>query len=335
MNGCCNMFYGDAKTGKTRFLLGMIDAYVNGSPTFLGQKLTEENHEILILGPDMQQNTWSRFLTDYHLGERDGSIHERIRGIVAQGMAFRLDRMGIDMVVDHCRESPGLIIVIDSLSTAMSGLGLDENKPNYVDPLEELMDAVAPFKATLIIIHHSKKDSGNGSLATIARGTSALTAKVDQLISMKEFQSSKYGESTGEVELRTKGRAGKPVTLVVQQDEATNSWRSSGSPTELRRRQESIETGEKLSDQQEKLIKVLLASWATDKQPMTAEAIARGMGIDFKTGRTRVYGYLTGLIEKKGFVVEMKPSKGSTDKGKKLFKPTQRALDWAIPVPSF
>ena len=334
MRGGTNLIYGDPKTGKTRLMLGLLGAYVNKAGSFLGKSLSKDESELLIIGPDMQQSTWGHFLHEFHLGDADGYFNERIRSIVTQGMSFRLDDEGIQLIVEHCKESKGLIILIDSLTTVMSGLGLDENKPQYVDPLEALMDAVAPYEATIVLIHHAKKESGNGSLSTVARGSSALSAKVDVLVHVKHFKATQFAEPTGELELRTEGRVGKAQSLLCRWEEEASTWVSAGSRTEKLEAIANQALGDAMGSWQEKVVKTLVASYSVDKKPMTASEIGKGIGINVVRYRTRVYGYLDALIKKRGYVIEAGQVKSGPDKGKQLYKPTQEAIDWVMSQPS-
>jgi len=328
MKGGCNLVYGDPKTGKTRLMLGALGAYVNEAGSFLGKKLGSDKNEVLIIGPDMQQSTWGHFLHEFHLGDAEGYFNEQIRSIVTQGMSFRLNEEGINLILEHCKKSQGLIILIDSLTTVMSGLGLDENKPSYVDPLEALMDAVAPYEATLIVIHHSKKETNGGSLSTVARGSSALAAKVDTLIRLKQFRPTQFSEPTGEIELSTGGRVGKPLSLLVEWSEGASSWVSAGSRTEKLESLANEALGDALPLMQEKVVRVLVTSFSVDKKPMTASEISVAVGLNPVKYRTRTYGYLKPLISKKGYVIEAGTVKEGKDKGKTLYKPTQSAIDW-------
>ena len=334
MKGGCNLLYGDPKTGKTRFVLGFLGAYVNQAGSFLGKKIGNDQNELLIIGPDMQQSTWGHFLHEFHLGDAEGYFNERIRSIVTQGMSFRLNEEGIHLILEHCKESKGLVILIDSLTTVMSGLGLDENKPNYVDPLEALMDAVAPYEATLVIIHHSKKETANGSLATVARGSSALSAKVDTLVHLKQFKPNQFSPPTGEIEVSTGGRVGKPLSLLVRWNEEAACWVSAGSRTEKLEALANEALGDSLPKMQEKVVRALVTSYSVDKKPMTAGEITRAIGLTPHAHRTRTYGYLKPLMEKKGYVTEAGQVKDGEMKGHTLYKPTKAAIDWATSKPS-
>lgn len=326
--GGCNMIFGDPKTGKTRLVLGLLGNFLNGAGSFLGRQLTDEDSELMIVGPDMSEDSWGAFLNEFHLCKPDGSMHERIRSVITRGFSFRLDSDGIDKIVNHCKESPGLVILMDSLTTVMAGLGYDENRPQYVEPLEQLMDAIAPYNATLIVIHHSKKENGGGSMSTMARGSSALSAKVDVLVSLKQFKPSQYAEPTGEIEIYTEGRVGKRQSLLAAWDEEASCWASRGSRTDALKEHALLEEGAKLKGRQLETLIALIQAYEVDQTPPSATELTIKLGLDPDKERTKVYGYLEPLIQKKGYVVEAGVRKSGPCKGEKTYKPTQKALAW-------
>ena len=327
--GKSNLLYGDPKTGKTRLVLGLLGHYLNESKTFLGFPLSASRNEVLIVGPDMCQDDWAANFVDFHLGKPDGSFHERIRGVISQGNGFRLDERGIQLIVEECRESPGLIVMLDSLFTLMSSSGLDENKPGFADPLAALVDAVAPFDATLIVIHHAKKAGVEGSMSSAARGSSAITGFVDQLIHLRDFgQGSEPNQGT-DVEVKTQGRRGRPSHLIVTFDSEAQCWVSRGKPSDVRREAEAAAIGEALSEMQERVVRALLEAENAGQEGLTQKQILEAIGLDSKADRTKVAGYLKPLLEKKRFVEVVSPSEGHHYKQTKLYRTTKSAKIWA------
>ena len=323
-----NLVYGDPKVGKTRFILGFLGAYLNGATDYLGQKLPNKRNELLIVGPDMTEGSWASFLTDFHLGEADGTMHEKIRAVIAQGHDFQLDEKGIEQIRQHAEESPGLIVLIDSLTTVMSGLGLDENRPNYVDPINALKDQIAPYKATTLIIHHSKKDTGVGSMATDARGSSALTGAMDQLLMLRQFSTGSYLANNSEIQVSTRGRFSGVQNLVVDWDSDSDCWIARGNAGDRALELEHLQAGEKLSANQAAVVKTVVKVWNSQQRPIGALEILR-LSEDITTRfPTAVHGYIRPLVEKKGFLEVGGTEKEGRSQGAKLYKPTERAIAW-------
>ena len=325
-----NLLFGDPKTGKTRFVLGFLGAYLNGVDSYLGQQLPKKRNEVLIVGPDMTESSWSSFLTDFHLGKPDGSMHEKIRAVIAQGHDFQLDEQGIEQIRQHAEESPGLIVLIDSLTTVMSGLGLDENRPNYVDPLNALKDQIAPYKATTIVIHHSKKESGVGSMSTDARGSSALAGAVDQLVKLRQFSSTSYASSSNEIQVCTSGRFSGIQNLVVDWDNEASCWICRGSAEERHQALSAIETGDKLSEQQAAVVETVVKVWNNEQRGVSAMEIKSLNPMFENHPPAAMHGFIKRLVNTSKFLETSGVVTEGKSKGARLYVPSERAIAWAI-----
>ena len=323
-----NLVYAEPKCGKTRFLLGALGALVAGDKEFIGKEVFDKGEKILICGPDMTEALWAEFLCDYGLADKAGNMNERIAGLTAAGMNFRLDPAGIALVEEVARANPGLIILIDSFAACLWGLQCDENKSTVVDPLLQLMNAVAAFKATLIVVHHAKKATEGIGVSASARGSSAITAVVDQIVAMRPVTAPGTDDQTGEISLQTRGRASKPGALAVRQGDDGLSWESLGSPEERAHQVRVAQKGEKLTAQQREVMLHLCRSYATDKTPLTVTDLCRKLGMDPKTGRRGVNSCLEGLIETKGFAKKAGSIKHGAIKAQFLYLPTEEGRDW-------
>ena len=323
-----NLVYAEPKCGKTRFLLGALGALVAGDKEFIGKKVFDKGEKILICGPDMTEALWAEFLCDYGLAKPDGTPHERLAGVTAAGMNFRLDPAGIDLVEERARNNPGLIILIDSFAACLWGLQCDENKSSVVDPLLQLMNAVAAFKATLIVVHHAKKATEGAGVSASARGSSAITAVVDQIVAMRPVTAAGTDEQTGEIAIQTRGRASKPGALAVRQGDDGLSWESLGSPEERAHLVQVAKTGERLSVDQTEILLHLCRRWAVDKGPLTATDLCRAMGRDPKEAGPSVRQSLNGLEKSKGFVKKAGSVKADRYKAKFLWLPTEEGRTW-------
>lgn len=56
-----------------------------------------------------------------------------------------------------CQEHEKPLTLIDSYGKVIAPLGIDEFKPDFASPIYDLMSAVAPYEATVVLIHHSSK----------------------------------------------------------------------------------------------------------------------------------------------------------------------------------
>lgn len=323
-----NLVYAEPKCGKTRFLLAVLGALLNNETEVIGKKLFDKGEKIFIAGPDMTEQTWAEFLDDFGMIQENGEVHERIADMAWAGMNFRLDENGIQIIEDCARGNPGLIVLIDAFASCLWGLGHDENKAQVVDPLVQLMQAIAPFKATLIVIHHAKKATGETGVSGAARGSSAITAVVDQIVSMRAERRAGTDEETGVVALTTRGRASKPIALSVRQGSHGKTWESLGSPEEINRQREIRDTGTQLSSEQREILLVLCRTWAVDRSPLVTTAICRLLNRDPQTGRRSVNQSLNGLRDVKGFVKELGYIKESRGRPSAQWAPTEAGREW-------
>lgn len=321
-----NLVYAEPKAGKTRFLLALLGAVLNGEGKYLEKQIFDKGEKLMICGPDMTEQTWAEFLEDFRLADPSGQMHERVCAITCAGMNFRLDDAGIDLVEDQARQNPGLIVLIDAFASCMWGLGQDENKSTAVDPLIRLMNAVAPFKATLIVVHHAKKATGESGVSGAARGSSAITAVVDQIVAMRPVRKPGTDEETGEVTIQTRGRASKPMALSVRQGTDGKSWESLGSPEDRALAAKVDRDSDALTDAQRRVLAVVCQAYADNKTPCTLKDICLAIGANPVTARRRVQSYINGLVETKSFLKragEVRPGKA---KAQVLYLPTNEGL---------
>ena len=136
------------------------------------------------MGPDQTENDWQECLLRAGLSDAEGNVDDAIVGVFHKGCPLHLDEGGIDQIVEYCRQHPDLIILLDSYAAATAALGLEEKSASYADPLMDLQEAIAPYNASLIVIHHSNKQSAKGRASSASRGTTALPAAVSQTVSL-------------------------------------------------------------------------------------------------------------------------------------------------------
>ena len=103
-------------------------------------------------------------------------ILEPVKRLWHKGASIHLDEQGIEEIVSVAEENPNSIIVLDAFASLISGIGLDENKPEATEPIRFLTEAL-PLDATPILLHHSSKSRSGERASNAARGSNALTAE--------------------------------------------------------------------------------------------------------------------------------------------------------------
>ena len=321
-----NLIHAMPKCGKTRLIMGAIAAWIHGSEQYLGRNLNQNKEKVLIVGPDQPESVWAELLQQYQLLTDEGHLHERIVGLIPSGANFALTEVGIRLIEAEARENPGLVIVLDSYQRAIGPMGIDENRPEAAIPMTQLMEAIAPHNGTLIVIHHSNKTGGDGSVASGSRGHSSLTAQPDQLIQLKPLQKQEGGDQPKEIQLETAGRAGKPVGMVIQLEDDGRTWVSLGSVAKHRKRQENQRRAETMTALQQEVLMALVTAWEEEKTALTGKEVLEAIGRDPVRERTHIHGWMKAM-EAKGWVAHAGDKPLGVGKPARCFKPTLLGME--------
>jgi hypothetical protein len=282
MAGQINIFLALAKTGKTLLVLQFMAALMNGEESFLGRKLSEQDRRrhILICGPDMNEADWAECLDTSGLLIDDELVgDEQIELLTAEDM-FSLDDDGIDFIARKAQQHPGLIVLLDSYTKAMEGMGYQDKDTSYGDPLSALADAVAPHGATVIVIHHVSKGNRNASPVLAGRGSMRMAEIASWLVKLQFLKeesedSSSDGLITGPRKMTAIGR-GRSNELVAEMDgngQWTNGQALDAVVRQMEEEQQKSALLNSLNDRQKEVLKILKAEWC-DGEKSTVEMVA-------------------------------------------------------------
>jgi hypothetical protein len=281
-----NIILALAKTGKTLLILQFIAALINGEEDFLGKKLSEhdQNRHILICGPDMNEADWAECLDTSGLLLNDELIGVGQIELLTAENTFNLDDDGIDFIASKAQQHPGLIVLLDSYTKAMEGMGYQDKDTSYGDPLSALADAVAPWGATVIVIHHVSKGNRNASPVLAGRGSMRMSEIASWIVKMQfvkeeSIDSSSDGLVTGPRKITTTGR-GRSIELIAEMDD-DGKWHGGEAVETLVKQLQ--EEGKKanllnsLNDRQQQVMNILNKSWNEDCGKCTVEIVAGTM----------------------------------------------------------
>ena len=84
----------------------------------------------------------------------------------------------------------------------------------------DLQEVVAPYGVTLIVIHHSGKQSLDSGAVMASRGTTVLPAAISQIINLKWFKRHEDRQDK-RVLLETEGRGESLEALILQNQVST------------------------------------------------------------------------------------------------------------------
>ena len=268
--GTLNMVTALQKVGKTALLLQFIRLWTAGVPAFLDHALAADFPGVIIVGTDMGLADWRNMLMAAGLMEKLANGKYRLLPEVIRLWhredPLHLDEGGLEKLAAICEEHPGSLILIDSFAAVTAPLGIDEFKPEAAEPLYALCEAVEPYGATTVLIHHSSKSRSGEQASNAARGSNAITAVPSQLINLAWLGDPKQDRR---VELTSEGRGALPTALVIEQTERCQ-WISHGDAAEIRREEGRAKAERGLTDRQSVVLDEVRAQWEQQLYEMDA-----------------------------------------------------------------
>ena len=315
------------KVGKSRLMTMVLGRIHRGDYAFLGQELLAAEPLILIVGPDQTEADWQEGLVRAGLSDPEGNLNRCIVALFHKGCPLHLDEGGIDQIVEFCRAFPNLIILLDSYAAATAALGLEEKSNSYADPLIDLQEAIAPYNASLIVIHHSNRHSAKGRASSASRGTTALPAAVSQTVSLawvSDPEDNPLAPADYRVKLTTEGRAGRPLDLLIEQVDEGFNWISHGSAAEVARQQAMETILDKLTERQSDALRDMAHHWVSTQLGMDRPHLGAALGLD----RKRSKEVMDALLQKKLIQFDReRPARGDgRGQPTRLFRPVDAVL---------
>jgi hypothetical protein len=276
-----NMVTALQKVGKTALLLQFIRLWSAGVPDFLGYALAPECPGVIIVGTDMGLADWRNMLMASGLMEKTPSGKYKLQSPILKlwhrEEPLHLDEDGLERLAAICEMHPGALILIDSFAAVTAPLGIDEFKPEAAEPLYELCEAVEPYGATTVLIHHSSKSRSGEQASNAARGSNAITAVPSQLINLAWLSDPKQDRR---VELTSEGRGALPTALVIEQIERCQ-WISHGDAAEIRREESRTKAELGLNDRQGIVLDEVREQWEKEHYEMDAIYLRDSLPAEF------------------------------------------------------
>lgn len=179
--GELNFFFGQPKVGKSSFACGLVAAIRDRREQFLGRDLAlpEKRMPVLIFGTDQSEGNWQYYL------RREGLINDaKVLDSSAIDLfcsvdtkdEFNFSKDGIRHMREEVEKHEAPLVIIDSLSSMMEPLDLQENSNQFSRPIREAGKKLSGTGATLLILHHTKKYPTTWDWITESRGSSGITS---------------------------------------------------------------------------------------------------------------------------------------------------------------
>jgi hypothetical protein len=223
MAGAMNLLVAPPKIGKSALMVGMIAAWWQGAPEYLGRPLHGTCPRVFVVGTDQPENDWFTLFKREGLIREDGTMGGPVEALWHAGAPLHLNEQGIGKLSQLAQDNPGAMFLVDSYHACVSPLGIDEATSAFDGPARRLQEALAPHQATLVAIHHANKSVSGGNATNASRGSNSLPAAASLTILMNWLKQPVDGQTQSDfrVVVKTQGRA-KGSTLLVELED--NGW---------------------------------------------------------------------------------------------------------------
>ena len=268
MAGTFNLLVAPPKVGKSALMVGMISAWFHGEEFYLGQRLHGNCPNIYIVGTDQPESDWHTLFKREGLVDREGNMAGPVEMLWHTGAPLHLTEGGIAHLGEIAAANPGSFFLLDSYHSCVAALGIDEATSAFDGPARQLAEALAPYKATLAMIHHTNKSVSGGNATNASRGSNALPAAASLTILMNWFKQPAEGQTQNDyrVVLKTQGRAKGTTLLIELQDDG---WIQHGDGESVLAAEAIQEASDELQGRQADIFDYLCDRWAAGEFPVT------------------------------------------------------------------
>lgn len=286
-----NLLVGMPGAGKSRLLVALAAAFLNGQTSFLQRKLLSgADRHVLIVGTDQDRQQWSDLLDKQGLAEVtrtevvDGQekvtyrLHPRIH-LKTSGGGFRLDADGIRWIRNWNQQHPGGLAIVDSLSAVLPpGVKeADESAGRLMRQVE-----MARQGNTCIVTHHTNKQSAMSGELGVYSGSGS--GSIDRAISRHIGLAYEAHIEAGKEKLHTESprrvitsqKRGAANQRLIVENGPFNTWdyiSTAAEDRELKRQAQEGDAAERLKGWKKAVYGVLAAAsgdWLTTSQVCAA-----------------------------------------------------------------
>ena len=284
-----------------------LGALTCGLTDFLGKDINGDRRPIIIVGTDQPAGDWREILVPVGLAKTTSKKEtiwlDPIVRLWHKGNPIHLDEQGIEQIYEVAKSNPNSIVLLDAFASLIGPLGLDENRPEGVEPVSVLSEMLAETGATLILLHHAGKARDAERASNASRGSNALPASASQIVQLNWLKPDDKQDQR--IAISTEGRNSKPIDLVVEQIQRSQ-WISHGSSADIKEELRLEKEEAKLNEKQDLILHHV--NGLVKPNPIDAIKISKEFADLYgnKNGQTKAFATLTqltrrGLIKKKIF----------------------------------
>lgn len=281
LDRCAHLLVAAPKIGKSSLGLALVAAWHRGEPCFLDQRLIGPCPPVILCWPDQGEQDCARMIGAAGLLAADGGLlSPPLVALFHAGRPIHLDPEGIERLVDLASRHKGSLLILDSYSAATRPLGLEEASAEFAMPMVELIEALEPHQATLLVIHHAGKARSGESPTSASRGSTALPAAASQVLSLAKANPQSHADRR--LMLSAEGRGGPQEHLLIERQ--GDEWICHGSGDEVHAAYQREQHRQKLTDRQAAALTLVERRWRHGDEETTAADLVGEAGCDL-TGR--------------------------------------------------
>lgn len=303
VHGGINLLVSAPKVGKTALIMHFAGCVLRGEKECLGVAIENPFDHLIIVGPDMQLCQWFALLQ--REGLADGPRLGDQVTLWDSASCISLSDQGILKIREQCEKHANSLLLIDTLSSSINSLDIDENRSEIARPIIGLRNALAPLRGsiTTIVNHHSTKQGQGSSGTSAARGSGALPGACDATLMLNYFRQGIDGieRSDRRLVLSSEGRNGCQSLMaeMIDTDEGVK-WVSHGDGNSQRTVEALWEAQDGLTHRQEEAYELASNFRAVDRLIDTTDLSAH-----LNISKQKALKTLKQL-ERKGLVIQVK-----------------------------
>lgn len=279
LDRCAHLLVAAPKIGKSSLGLALVAAWHRGEPYFLDQRLVGPCPPVILCWPDQGEQDCARMISAAGLLAADGGLlSPPLVALFHAGRPVHLDPEGIERLVDLTKLHTGSLLILDSYSAATRPLGLEEASAEFAMPMVELIEALEPHQATLLVIHHAGKARSGESPTSASRGSTALPAAASQVLSLAKANPQSRGDRR--LMLSAEGRGGPQEHLLIERQ--ADGWICHGSGDEVHAAYQREQHRQKLTDRQAAALTLVERRWRDGQEETTGADLVGEPGCDLE-----------------------------------------------------
>ena len=309
-----NLLVAMPKVGKTSLLLAMIAAWYGGDSRFLSKDLFGECPPVLIVGNDQPESDWCRMISVAGLPPDIGDLNvSPIVELWDAGNRLLLDEDGIEEIRQLAENHHGLLILIDSIAATVTALGIPEESPEIAEPIRALMEAVSPYGATVVAIHHSSKGRASEGAAAASRGSTALPALASQILKLGPLNN-RPESNDARLLLTAEGRGGASQRLILSRT-SDGGWQVMGDVVDVLHQEYLIEREHSLADRDKDALAVV-RDRTNQELSTSTEDLVKLLRLDEQSPKdaSRIALRMLDKLVREGLAVDKKVSTGKASR---------------------